>query len=100
MITSPLHFLNINPATRTRPRRPLNHSSHGRFFNSQAACILAVEFLACEPRVPGPLMDVAHLVAAGVAQHQLLAGSVNLSGVAAFAEAPAEIEDLLHGTAG
>ena len=46
--------------------------------------------------MPGTLVDVAHLVAARVAQHELFAGGVNLSRCAAFTQAPAEVWDGLH----
>lgn len=100
MITSPLHLLHINPTIRTRPRRAPNDRPNSRLLVPQAALIPVIVFLTCQSRVPGPLMDVAHLVATGVAQHKLLAEGVDLARGAAFAEAPAEIGNLLHCTAG
>jgi hypothetical protein len=100
MITRPLHLLHMDPTAWTRPRRPADDLSHSCLFNPQSALIPVVVFLACEALVPGPLVDVAHLVAARVAQHELLAGSVDLARRAAFTQAPAEVRDLLHCAAG
>jgi hypothetical protein len=79
MITSPLHLLHIHPTTGTRPCRPPNDRPNSSFLAPQTALISIIVFLACQPRVPGPLVDVTHLVAARVAQHELLAGGVDLA---------------------
>ena len=79
MITSPLHLLHINPTTGTRPRRPSYNRSNSSLLAPQTTLIPILVFLACEPGMPRPLVDVAHLVAAGVAEHELLAGGVDLA---------------------
>jgi hypothetical protein len=79
MITSPLHLLNRITTIRTPLRSLLNNRLNRRLLNPQPSLIPIFVFLASETGMPGPVVDVAHFIVAGVANHELFAESVDLA---------------------